>query len=98
MNPSVIKVEIQAALYLGKKTVVKRRSMHVGIGYPFTSQALAEKEVLLEYCPTEDVTVDVVTNSLGNISTGVLRASMGLRASTQCHGEFVRKKFTCVHF
>jgi len=54
----------QSALKLLKNPIASVRSKHIDIAYHFARERVARKEVIFDYCKTDDMTADIMTKAL----------------------------------
>jgi hypothetical protein len=81
----------QGAIQLAKNPVFHARTKHIGVHYNFTKDLGANKEIQIEYIPTEDMLADIFTKALDwekhtkfSSSMGVVPMSMILPRSRGC--------------
>ncbi len=54
----------QAALHLAKMDNYHARTKHIDTQYHFVRDVKAHREISLAYCPTDDMTADILTKAL----------------------------------
>ena len=66
MGPPVLYQDNQSAIKLETNGIASagKRSRHMNIRYFFISEKVASKEVLVSYCPTDDMVADFFTKPL----------------------------------
>ena len=69
----------QAALRLATDDNYHARTKHIDIRYHFIRQVVASGALRLVYCPTEDMTADILTKGLPKWKVGYHVLSLGLR-------------------
>ena len=68
----------QSTVHLAKCSGIKNRSKHIDVAYHFIIDLVRDRSVFLKYCPTEDMTVDGLTKSLGKNLFLKHRVGLGL--------------------
>ena len=63
-TPTMIFCDNKSAIALSKNPVFHGRSKHIDIRFHKIRELVAEKEVMIEYCPTEDQVADIFTKPL----------------------------------
>ena len=66
--PTVIEEDNQGAIALSKNPKFLGRTKHVDIRYHFIRDKVESKEILLKYCPTNNMVADVLTKALSKNS------------------------------
>ena len=69
----------QSAIALSKDDKFHSRMKHIDIHFHFIRYAIATNKIKLIYCPTEDMTADILTKALPSMKSKHFAASMGLR-------------------
>ena len=64
-QPTVIKEDNQGTIALSKNPKYHPRTKHIDIKYHFVRDKVLNKEVPLEYCPSEEMVADLLTKPLG---------------------------------
>jgi hypothetical protein len=63
-SPTIIYCDNQAALKLATDDNYRARTKHIDIRYHFIRQVVSAGEIVVVYCPTDDMTADVLTKAL----------------------------------
>lgn len=77
-RPTTMKIDNNGALNLAKNHQISQRTKHIDIKYHFIRQCVSNEEILLEYCPTEKMTADILTKALPTIKFEEFRAELGV--------------------
>jgi hypothetical protein len=67
LAPTRLLCDNQGALALARNPVNHPRTRHIELRFHMIRKAVSRKLVTLEYCPTEDMTADILTKGLGSI-------------------------------
>ena len=78
MDPTIVKIDNQGGLALAKNESVNRRTKHIDVRYHFTREAIVNKKVALEYCPTTEMLADMMTKPLGPTKLDYFTKSSGI--------------------
>ena len=68
----------QGAMALSKNPVGHARTKHIDIRHHFIREAVAEKVVTLQYCPSEDMVADILTKALPREKFEKHRLTLGM--------------------
>ena len=74
----MIKEDNQGAIALSKNPKYHPRTKHIDIKCHFIRDKVAKKEIVLDYCPTEQMLADLLTKPLGKTLFQRLRGLMGV--------------------
>ncbi|GBE85559.1 hypothetical protein SCP_0800760 [Sparassis crispa] len=80
-NPEVpipLRSDNQSAIALSKDDRFHARTKHIDIRFHFIHYAIADGKISLSYCPTEDMTADILTKALPSMKSKHFASSMGL--------------------
>jgi hypothetical protein len=69
----------QSTIKTAKNEIHTERSKHIDVRYHFVREQLQKEIVEVEYCPTEDMTADIMTKSLGSIKHLKFVRELGIR-------------------
>ena len=78
-EPTVIKEDNQGIIALSRNPKYHPRTKHIDIN--FIRDKVEKKELVLEYCSTEQMLADLLTKQLGKTLFQRLRGLMGVRDS-----------------
>ncbi|XP_050915169.1 secreted RxLR effector protein 161-like [Lathyrus oleraceus] len=77
-NPTKIYCDNKSAITLSKNLVFHGRSKHIDIQFHKIRELIAEKEVVIEYCPAEEQIADIFTKPLKIESFYKLKKMLGM--------------------
>ena len=77
--PVVIKEDNQETIALAKNPISHNRTKHIDIKFHYVHEALEDGIINLIYCPTEQMTADILTKPLTRQRFETLRLEMGLK-------------------
>ena len=80
--PVVIKEDNQGTIALAKNPISHNRTKHIDIKFHYVREALEDGIINLIYCPTEQMTADILTKPLIRQRFETLRLEMGLKNLT----------------
>ena len=63
---------------VAKNPVFSKRTKHIQIRYHFVRETVEEGVILLEHCPSREMTADILTKPLPRDSYQYLRGKLGL--------------------
>ena len=69
----------QSAIKMSKNPQFHGRSKHIGIKYHFIRELVEKEHLVLQYCPTEEMTADMLTKGLGRDQFFKLRDMAGVK-------------------
>ena len=78
-DPTTIREDNQGAIAIAKNPVYHSRTKHIDIKYHYICEAIQDKAIQLEYCPTEEMLADILTKPLACEKFEKLREKMGLQ-------------------
>ncbi|GBE78839.1 hypothetical protein SCP_0200360 [Sparassis crispa] len=77
-HPIPLRSDNQSAIALSKDDHFHARTKHIDIRFHFIRYAIADGKINLSYCPTEDMTADILTKALPSMKSKHFASSMGL--------------------
>ena len=84
-DPTVLMEDNSGAIAIAKIPVSHARTKHIDVQYHNVREAVQDSMINLTYCPTEEITVDLLTKPLPCGRFETLRMKMGLISTTaQC--------------
>jgi kynurenine formamidase len=78
-DATTIMCDNQGCIALAKNPKHHSRTKHIDVQHHFICEKLESGEINLEYCPTEDMVVDVLTKALAKDRHQQLAKEMGLQ-------------------
>ena len=63
-SPTVIYEDNHGAIELSKNPKFHNRMKHIDINHHFIRERVLSKEILVNYCPTDNMTADIMTKGL----------------------------------
>lgn len=78
-EPTIMKDDNQGAIAIAHNPITHTRTKHIDIKHHFVREALSNKVIALEYCPTEDMLADILTKPLPRDRIQMLRNRLGLK-------------------
>ena len=81
-TPTVIYEDNQAAIAMTKNPQFHGRAKHIDIKHHFVREQVAKGNVQLQYCPTSEMTADILTKGLSRDNFEKLRSKSGVEPNT----------------
>lgn len=78
ISPPIVKEDNQSAIEMVKSKKIKRRSKHIDTKYHFVRDLYQKGQIIIQYCPTEDMIADMMTKPLNRIKLEKFRTQIGL--------------------
>lgn len=79
---TMIMEDNQGTICIAKNPIEHSRTKHIDVRYHYIREALHEKIIELNYCPTEEMIADILTKPLPKGRFEILRDKMGLEKVT----------------
>ena len=70
-GPTTLHCDNQAALHLAIDNNYHTYTRHIDIRFHFICQTIANKQIIMVYCPTEDMVADILTKALPKYKTTI---------------------------
>jgi len=77
-NNVIIYEDNQSTIKTANNIINNERSKHIDVRYHFIREKIENKDITLEYCPTNNMTADILTKPLGKILNTRHSIGMGL--------------------
>eukprot|EP00731_Ephydatia_muelleri_P020359 Em0013g86a len=77
--PTIISEDNQGTIAIARNPVYLARTKHIDIKYHYVREALMDGVIDLVYCPTQQMTADILTKPLSRDQFETLRHEMGLK-------------------
>ena len=77
-TPTIIMEDNQGSIAVAKNPISHARTKHIDIKFHYVREALQDGVIELVYCPTEQMTADILTKPLSRGRFETLRSEMGL--------------------
>ncbi len=78
VTPVVIKDDSQAAIAMAQNPVHHARSKHIDMQYHFVREELEKKSDEVQFCPSSDMTANLLTKPLAREQFQKLHSQMGV--------------------
>lgn len=82
-NPTVLQSDNMEAIHLTSKSIFHARTKHIEIHYHWMREALKGGNMIVKYCPTEDMVADLLTKPLSKNQFVKLRRKLGIKQVPQ---------------
>ena len=79
-EPTPLCLDNQGCIFLAVNPAIDRRTKHIDIRYHYIRYVIEEGTLRLIYCPTGDMTADVLTKALPSPKVKHFAAALGLVA------------------
>jgi hypothetical protein len=80
-KPVTLYSDSQSAIALTRDGSYHARTKHIDLRYHFIRFVVQNGSIKLIYCPTDDMTADILTKALPNIKVKHFAMSLGLRST-----------------
>jgi hypothetical protein len=77
-EPTTLLVDNQGAIALATNPTFHAQTKHIGVRQHFIREHVENREINLEYVPTDDQVADVLTKALSYVKHSKFRIAMGL--------------------
>ena len=77
-EPITMNVDNQSAIAVAKNSIVSCKTKHVDVKYHFVRDLVRNNIIKLQYCPTENMTADILTKPLDKVKFEKFRNMLGL--------------------
>uniref|UniRef100_A0AAV1V1U5 Copia protein n=1 Tax=Peronospora matthiolae TaxID=2874970 RepID=A0AAV1V1U5_9STRA len=71
----------QGSIALAKNPEFHKRTKHIDIRYHFVREKVESGEVVLEYCPTQDMLADMMTKPIAAVQFENIRDRLGIQGA-----------------
>ena len=78
-TPTIIKEDNQGTITIARNPISHARTKHMDIKFHYVREALHNGIIELVYCPTDQMTADILTKSLSHNRFEILPLEMGLK-------------------
>ena len=68
----------QGAIQLSRNPKFHNRTKHIDVCYHFVRERVASNEIVVDYCPTQDMMADIMTKGLPKVTFEKFRNSLGI--------------------
>ena len=76
--PITLHCDNQAALHLANNDNYHAHTKHIDIRFHFICQTIANKQIIMIHCPTEDMVADILTKALPKYNTTIHVQNLGI--------------------
>jgi len=77
-TPTTLYCDNQAALHLAEDDNYHACTKHIDIRYHFIRQTITQKQIAMEYCPTEEMMADILTKALPKYKAAIHVQNLGI--------------------
>ena len=77
-TPTIVYKDNQGAIELTKNAKYHGRTKHIDISHHFVRERVISKEIMIKYCPTNEMVADIMTKGLAKPSFQKLRKLLGI--------------------
>ncbi|CAI5714757.1 unnamed protein product [Peronospora destructor] len=74
----------QGAIALAKSPEFHKRIKHIDIRYHFVREKVKDGQVVLDYCPTQEMLADLMTKPIPAAQFDALRTKLGIQVEWEC--------------
>ncbi|KAF1318426.1 Integrase catalytic core protein, partial [Globisporangium splendens] len=80
----------QDSIALAKNPEFHKRTKHIDIRYHFVREKVEDGQVVLEYCPTQEMLVDIMTKPIAAAQFDYLRTKLSIQVAIESSGSVVK--------
>jgi hypothetical protein len=77
-SPTLLHCDNQAALHLAHDDNYHARTKHIDIRFHFIRQTVQDHSITMRYCPTEDMTADILTKAIPKFKVALHSQNLGI--------------------
>ena len=77
-SPTTVFEDNQGAIELSKNAKFNNRTKHIDVAYHFVRARIHSKDIIVTYCPSEEMRADIVTKGLPRASFEKFRAPLNI--------------------
>ena len=77
-SPTTVFEDNQGAIELSKNAKFHNRTKHIDVAYHFVRERIHSKDIIVTYCPFEEMRADIMTKGLPCVSFEKLHASLNI--------------------
>ena len=81
-DPILIFEDNQAAIKLAENSMFSNRTKHIQVRFHYIRELVADKKIILNYCPTDLMVADALTKGLLKVKLTQLRELMGIKKNS----------------
>uniref|UniRef100_A0AAV1UIR5 Uncharacterized protein n=1 Tax=Peronospora matthiolae TaxID=2874970 RepID=A0AAV1UIR5_9STRA len=92
-NALTIYEDNQGAIALAENPEFHKRTKHIDIRYHFVREKVEKNQVVLQYCPTQDMLADIMTKAIAAPQFTILRTKLGITVdvATESSGSVLKE-------
>ncbi|KAF1325884.1 hypothetical protein FI667_g8977, partial [Globisporangium splendens] len=80
----------QGSIALAKNPEFHKRTKHIDIRYHFVREKVEDGQVVLEYCPTQEMLADIMTKPIPSAQFDYLRTKLSIQVTIESSGSVVK--------
>ncbi|KAF1314267.1 Retrovirus-related gag-pol polyprotein, partial [Globisporangium splendens] len=89
-DPVKILEDNQGSIALAKNPEFHKRTKHIDIRYHFVREKVEDGQVVLEYCPTQEMLADIMTKPIPSAQFDYLRTKLSIQVAIESSGSVVK--------
>ena len=78
ISPTLMYEDNQGVIALSRNPQFHNRTKHIDVCYHFVREGVASNEIVIMYCPTQDMMADIMTKGLPKVTFEKFRHSLGI--------------------